>query len=63
MAWVRVRDERPVAAMTNTGCFPRATDRFFVGDTVADPAVVAALLACTPSGDWRQLGEWVDLAC
>jgi hypothetical protein len=63
MTWVRTQGELPVAATTNTGCFPRATDRFIVDDAIADSAVVARVLACPRSGDWRRAGEWVDLHC
>jgi hypothetical protein len=63
ITWVRTQGELPVAATTNTGCFPRATDRFIVDDAIADSAVVARVLACPRSGDWRRAGEWVDLHC
>jgi hypothetical protein len=60
VARLRVVDGVVVAAATNTGCAPRSTDRFVVGERDAPPAEVAAALHVT-SGDWTTPGAWHPL--
>jgi hypothetical protein len=55
---LRVTSEGPIAAATNTGCAPRATDGFVVGDRAATAAEAAAAIAAFRSGDWRTPGAW-----
>jgi hypothetical protein len=57
---LRVSDARPVAASTNTGCAPRSTDAFVVGDRAATDAEAAAAVGAFRSGDWRTPGTWHD---
>jgi hypothetical protein len=59
---VLLDDGRPVAAMTNTGCAPRAGDSIVVGLLPAPSSVTTVVLACSTSGDWTR-GGWVPLAC
>jgi hypothetical protein len=53
---LRVGAGRVTAAATNTGCAPRATDRFVVGDRLATAGESAAALAAFRTGDWRTPG-------
>ena len=53
----------PTEVMTNTGCAPRATDRWLVerdgrGDGIVPAPVIASLLDQPATGDWRQPGVW-----
>jgi hypothetical protein len=57
---LRVASGHLVAAATNTGCAPRPTDTFLIGDRAATEAETAAALASFRSGDWRAPGAWHD---
>jgi hypothetical protein len=57
MTRLRVDGARVVGAATNTGCAPRSTDRFVVGDRLATPVEAAAAVAFR-SGDWTTPGAW-----
>ena len=46
------------SATTNTGCTPRPTDRFVVGDRLATATEAAAALRVAWSGDWTTPGTW-----
>jgi hypothetical protein len=54
---LRVDGARVVGAATNTGCAPRSTDRFVVGDRLATPVEAAAAVTFR-SGDWTTPGAW-----
>ena len=54
---LRVEGGAVVAVSTNTGCAPRSTDRFVVGERFATPVEVEAALALR-TGDWRTPGAW-----
>jgi hypothetical protein len=56
---LRVDEGKVVAASTNTGCAPRSSDRFVVGDRLATSAEAAAALAAFRSGDWTTPGAWL----
>jgi hypothetical protein len=58
VARLRLRSGRPSAAATNTGCAPRATDHFVVGERPATSGEVSAALATFRTGDWRTPGSW-----
>jgi hypothetical protein len=53
---------RPVAAMTNTGCAPSATDAVVVVDAAgrARSGSTVAVDDVAWTGDWSRAGEWHD---
>ncbi|MCU1372768.1 MAG: hypothetical protein JWO68_54 [Actinomycetia bacterium] len=55
---LRVEGGRVVGAATNTGCAPRPSDRFVVGDRLATPDEAAAAVTAFRSGDWTTPGAW-----
>ena len=55
---LRVTGGRVVAAATNTGCAPRATDEFVTGRRRSTAVEVRAALATFRSGDWTTPGTW-----
>lgn len=52
---------QPVEVATNTGCSPKAWNKFYVrsagGVTPASAALVKTVLAASYGGDWRPIGE------
>jgi hypothetical protein len=55
---LRVEGGAVVAAATNTGCTPRAGDRFVVDDRLATATESAAAVATSWTGDWTTPGTW-----
>lgn len=55
---LRVEQGVVVAAATNSGCPPRAGDRFVVGDRPATAAEASGALDAFTSGNWRVEGTW-----